>query len=83
VWAWGNNESGQLGDGTRQNRNQPVHVLDNAKKISSGGWFGLGYNLLIKNDDTVWAWGNNMMGQLGNGNVQDQLIPLQISSPAN
>jgi alpha-tubulin suppressor-like RCC1 family protein len=65
VWAWGNNNSGQLGDGTNATSTRPVQVsnLDGVKAIDGGG----GYSLALKNDGTVWAWGGNFFGQLGDG----------------
>lgn len=46
------------------------------KEISCGNNFTIG----IKNDGTLWAWGRNNFGQLGNGNNVDQLIPVQVGN---
>ena len=79
VWAWGGNWNGQLGDGTRTTRALPVKVNGlpgKAVAIAAGESFSLA--LLI--DGTVWAWGTNWTGQLGDGNVNgDQLTPVQVS----
>lgn len=65
VWAWGRNESGQLGDGTNTSHNFPVQVpnLTDVKEI----YTGYSHSVALKNDGTVWTWGNNDSGQLGDG----------------
>jgi len=67
VYCWGDNDSGQLGGGTRTDKTTPVKVvgLYNVKAVS----MGIAYTLALKKDGTVWTWGNNRYGQLGNGNV--------------
>jgi alpha-tubulin suppressor-like RCC1 family protein len=79
LWAWGENGNGQLGlaDNLLSDKNIPTQVgtATNWDKISAGRNF----NLAIKNDGTLWSWGQNDFGQLGNGfstgNVND--IPTQ------
>ena len=66
VWAWGNNNYyGKLGDGTTEDKSTPVQVkvLSGITAISAGS----SHSLALKNDGTVWAWGYNYYGQLGNG----------------
>jgi alpha-tubulin suppressor-like RCC1 family protein len=62
-WAWGQNDYGQLGDGTNTARNTPVQVrgLSGMQDIDGG----FGHSLALKSDGTVWAWGRNKFGQLG------------------
>ena len=56
VWAWGQNDAGQLGDGTRLDRSNPVQVLGIANVVSvAGGW---SHSIALKEGGTVWAWGN-------------------------
>jgi len=77
VWAWGNNEEGELGDGTTTERSQPVRVsgLDSVTAISAGP----AYSLALRADGTVWAWGSNTKGQLGDASVTQRLTPVQVS----
>jgi len=48
-------------------------VLENITSISAGSL----YNIVLKNDGTVWAWGANFTGQLGDGTVRPSYIPVQ------
>jgi alpha-tubulin suppressor-like RCC1 family protein len=86
IWAWGNNESGQLGDETNANSTQPVKVanLSGVEAISGGG--APSYSLALKDDGTVWAWGDNRAsqgtrigGQLGDDEITSSNTPLQVS----
>jgi alpha-tubulin suppressor-like RCC1 family protein len=61
LWAWGSNDYGQLGDGTKSLKSSPVKIMDNVLSVSAG----YNYSLAIKTDGSLWAWGNNMYGQLG------------------
>ncbi|MFA7150813.1 MAG: prepilin-type N-terminal cleavage/methylation domain-containing protein [Candidatus Paceibacterota bacterium] len=82
VYAWGWNAYGQLGDNTTTSRVVPVEVkgpggaglLENVINIAAGGRF----SLALKNDGTVWAWGRNGSGQLGDGTTTDKLTPVQV-----
>jgi alpha-tubulin suppressor-like RCC1 family protein len=65
VWAWGDNQKGQLGDGTRMNSDVPVPVSVPAGaafvKINSGGYSCCA----IDRSGRLWSWGGNDNGQLG------------------
>lgn len=82
VLAWGLNNYGQIGDGTSGNgsiawKSSPVLVknLNNIVMVSAGGHY---FSLALKSDGTVWAWGNNSDGQLGNGTQTDSPVPVMI-----
>ena len=66
VRAWGYNYYGQLGNGTSgpgTDKDLPVRVqIENVKAIAAG----YNHNLALKENGTVWAWGENNYGQLGN-----------------
>ena len=80
VLAWGNNPSGQIGDGTTASRNVPVQVSG----LGSGSGVvavavGSNHSLALKSDGTVLAWGSNSSGQLGDGTTTNQTTPIQVS----
>ncbi|MFY0525370.1 RCC1 domain-containing protein [Archangium gephyra] len=77
VWAWGNNWFGQLGGATaHENSFLPVQVpgLSDVKRIDAGR----AYNLVVRADGTLWAWGRNWSGQLGDGTMTDRPMPMQV-----
>lgn len=81
YWAMGYNASGQLGDGTTNNRATPGQVLSNL----SGAVFsmiadGEQHSLFIKPDGSLWATGWNKYGQLGDGSTTNHLLPELIVS---
>jgi alpha-tubulin suppressor-like RCC1 family protein len=77
VWAWGSNHVAQMGDASLANSPFPVRVksadgsgyLTGAKAIAAGSW----HSLTLRADGTVWAWGWNVWGQLGDGTYSDGL----------
>jgi alpha-tubulin suppressor-like RCC1 family protein len=86
VWAWGANMQGQLGNGTVLDSNIPVQVIDptDATHFLTGVTAvtaGNSFNLVIKTDGTVWAWGDGGFGQLGNGNIASQSSPALLKWP--
>ena len=77
VWAWGDNTSGQLGDGTMTARDTPVQVggLTRVTAIAAGST----QSLALKSDGTVSAWGNNTEGELGDGTTTERDTPLPVA----
>lgn len=84
LWAWGDNHEGQLGDGTINKvepygKNTPVKVdISNVKAISAGG-----FSAVIKDDGSVWAWGNNEFSQIGHGLNPIIPYPTMVSGISN
>jgi alpha-tubulin suppressor-like RCC1 family protein len=82
LWAWGNNQHGQLGFGNITYYSSPKQVgaLTSWFAISAG--FS-GYAVAIKTDGTIWSWGQNGNGQLGLNNSTKYSSPKQIGSLTN
>jgi alpha-tubulin suppressor-like RCC1 family protein len=81
VWAWGANLNGQLGNGSISfalATPAQVAVLTNVTAIASGG--AMYHSIALKGDGTVWTWGYNGSGQLGNGTTVNAATPVQVSS---
>lgn len=79
LWTWGYNANGQLGDNTILHRSSPVPVAGggtNWKLIGAGTY----HTLAIKNDGTLWVWGHNNIGQLGDVTIVNKSTPIQIGT---
>jgi alpha-tubulin suppressor-like RCC1 family protein len=76
VWTWGSNGSGQLGDGTTDDRSLPAMVSNMSNVIAVAA--GSSHAIALKSDGSVWAWGYNGDGELGNGSTDDSLVPVQV-----
>jgi alpha-tubulin suppressor-like RCC1 family protein len=80
VWVWGLGSSGQLGNGTTGSSTTPRKV----NSLSSGVLAiaaGRDHCLAIKSDGTVWAWGNNTAGEVGDGSTVNRTTPVNVSLP--
>ncbi len=78
VYAWGRNDSGQLGINSGSDSHIPVQVqgLNNIMSISAGG----SHSLALTKDGKVYAWGSNGNGQLGRNTENDGNVPVQVES---
>lgn len=78
LWAWGRNNSGQLGDLTTTIRQAPVKV-GGTDKTNTATWIafsaGGSHSLGIQKDGTLWTWGDNTSGQLGNTTANTTPVP--------
>ncbi|MCD0478765.1 T9SS type A sorting domain-containing protein [Chryseobacterium sp. LC2016-29] len=79
IWSWGNNTIGQLGSGTTNSIYTPSQIgnATNWKTVSADYYHS---SVAIKTDGTLWAWGQNNAGQLGDGTTTNRYIPTQIGS---
>jgi alpha-tubulin suppressor-like RCC1 family protein len=78
LWAWGHNRNGQIGDGTvntyddewpspniveDNNKYSPVKIMDSVTSVSVGS----DHAMAIRSDGSLWVWGENNYGQIGDG----------------
>jgi len=76
LWTWGYNSFGQLGDGTQINKSSPIQTVTGGndwKYVNCGGY----HMVASKTDGTVWSWGHNTYGQLGNNESSHRSAPVQ------
>lgn len=90
VWAWGANNYGQLGNGTSGTTGSSVPVqvmgpggtgtLSGVSSMAATG-FGSQHALVLKANGSVWAWGNNSNGQLGDNTTTSRSAPVEVVGP--
>jgi alpha-tubulin suppressor-like RCC1 family protein len=89
VYSWGNNGNGRLGDNSIIQKETPVRVLKGAysgttylgddgnnkiKDVTSG----YSHSIALSADNTVYAWGDNSSGQLGDSTITERYIPIKV-----
>ncbi len=90
AYAWGSNDYGQLGNGTRDDKHAPVMVKTPDRKtypdlpedftyvqVSAG----YAHSLALGSDGNVYAWGYNYYGQLGDGTTTERHAPVRVKTP--
>ncbi|MGH9189918.1 MAG: RCC1 domain-containing protein [Acidimicrobiales bacterium] len=83
VWAWGGNDdadgmfTGQTGSDTGPDQTRPVMVADltDVQVVAAGNG---DYSLAVRSNGTVWAWGDNSRGQLGDGTTGTRWKPAPV-----
>ena len=78
LWIWGENISGEMGDGTDVNRSSPVQTitLGSTWKSVKGG---RSITVALKDDGSLWTWGDGADGALGNLSTNDVSSPVHIA----
>ena len=77
LWSWGYNGTGQLGDGTKVDRTNPLKIKEENKfiKVSAGQY----HVMSIDEEGNLWTWGRNENGQLGDGTTVDNANPIKLN----
>ena len=85
LWAWGPNNEGQLGTGDTETRFVPTQVGSDSdwRVVDGGGTYQSAFAAALKTDGSLWTWGGNNHGQLGQGDKVDRLLPLQVGDDAD
>ena len=78
IWAWGNNERGQLGDNTTVSKSVPVRIKEDTSFVSVSA--GSHFSLAIDADGGLWAWGWNNGGRLGDNSTTPRPSPVRIKA---
>ncbi|MEO7100731.1 MAG: Ig-like domain-containing protein [Luteolibacter sp.] len=86
VWAWGYNGKGALGNNSTADRGYADKVsgpggsgyLSNIVRIAAGGTGLFNYSMAVSANGTVYTWGYNGNGQLGNGGTTNSLLPVAV-----
>jgi alpha-tubulin suppressor-like RCC1 family protein len=76
VWAWGSNDYGQVGDGTRTDRTSPVLVTSAVTQVIAGAH----HSYALRADGTVAAWGRNYRANLGDGTTTTRTRPVSVQN---
>ncbi|MBQ7784027.1 MAG: hypothetical protein IJ368_08670, partial [Oscillospiraceae bacterium] len=74
LYMWGDNDDGQIGNGTTTDQRTPIKIMDNVAFVSLGSQC----SAAIKTDGSLYTWGDNECGQLGNGTTTGSLKPNKI-----
>ncbi|MFA6866250.1 MAG: hypothetical protein WCR54_01905, partial [Clostridia bacterium] len=77
IYSWGDNTSGQVGVGTTETINLPQKLLVNGVTFIDIAC-RMQHSMAISSTGTIYAWGNNASGQIGDGNVANVLEPTPI-----
>jgi alpha-tubulin suppressor-like RCC1 family protein len=82
LWCWGYNDDGELGIGNTTSQDLPQQVTTPAAAgwthVADGNW----HTCAIRDDGSLWCWGDNDDGQLGIGATSSQDLPRQVTTPA-
>ena len=80
AFAWGNNQTGELGQGNEKDSALPLRIARLGRPIAaiSSGTDG---SLALTRGGRVWAWGGNDQGQLGTGDQQAHDAPVRVKKP--
>jgi alpha-tubulin suppressor-like RCC1 family protein len=77
LWTWGNGGSGRLGDNTIVDKSSPVSVVGGFTdwcRVSVGGY----HTAAVRSNSTLWTWGCNAAGQLGDGTIVSKSSPISV-----
>ncbi|MGB5070062.1 MAG: T9SS type A sorting domain-containing protein [Flavobacteriales bacterium] len=81
VWSWGSNYEGELGNGTVGGSTFIPGQVNGLSGITAITGDCTAHALALKNDGTVWSWGRNYEGELGNGGGASTNVPVQAGTP--
>lgn len=78
LWIWGLCGDGRLGyltkEGHEFDTEEPIYIMDDVAYVGAGE----NHSLAVKKDGSLWTWGNNSGGQLGDGSTENRKLPTYI-----
>ncbi len=74
LYCWGDNDSGEVGNGSKKDQLTPVKVLEGVKEVS----LGFEYSAAVMENGDLYCWGYNRYGEVGNGRTGDQRTPVKV-----
>ncbi len=77
AWCWGANAEGQLGDGTTAQRASAQIVSGMSADVTAAS-AGYATSCAVKSDGSLWCWGSNFQGELGDGTTDERTTPVQV-----
>lgn len=84
LWTWGNNGSGQLGDNTTVFRSSPVQISSASwKHVFAGSYYGYQATFAIRDNGSLFAFGNASSHRLGDGTTINKSSPVQLYSSSS
>jgi len=78
LYIWGNNNYGQIGDNSAVLKSSPVQIPGTTWKNIHIAGYNNESTAVIKTDGTLWTWGRNQYGQLGQSNTTHKSSPTQV-----
>jgi hypothetical protein len=78
LWAWGDNDHGELGDGTAARRYSPRRIGTETDWVAVSA--GADYSLALQSDGSLRAWGINDLGELGLGDTTERHAPTRVGT---
>lgn len=79
LWAWGRNDFGKIGNGlSTGSQLTPVQIGTDNDWVQAIP--GFEHSIAIKGNGTIYTWGHNNFGQLGDGTTADKILPTQIGT---
>jgi alpha-tubulin suppressor-like RCC1 family protein len=82
LYCWGDNSNGQI-DGTFTNATTPTAISGMASGVTDVSVAGNGYTICAVKSGSLYCWGDNAAGQIGDGTTADRLAPTRVSSLIN